>query len=137
METFDRPSGADRTASASADKLTRFANVLGATFVGLIATGLLMWLNYRVMGGGGSGIVYLGAYLVAAALGYQAVKRLTDAAPASRFVLILLGLGAIGAISTMWQQIGFEDPFVGPAIFAVFVALAYWFTAPKTQESDS
>jgi hypothetical protein len=108
--------------------LTRFANVLGATFIGMAVTGLLLWLVAGGMQMGGGGIFYLVIFLVATGGGYVLVKQATESFPSLRIAIIVAGLGAIVLVSANWRQFGFEDPWVAPAIFAIFVMMAYFFT---------
>jgi hypothetical protein len=119
------------------DKLTRFANVIGAVFLGLLATGILLFVFAAGLQMAGGGIWYAAMFILAAGLGYRGTKQLTDEFPALRLPIVLAGLGAIALACLNWRSLGFEEPLVAPAIFAVFLMLGYFFTggAPAVPKS--
>jgi O-antigen/teichoic acid export membrane protein len=115
--------------------LVRFINVLGATVVGALVTGGVMWVLAREMGFGGGGIFYLFVFLVATVSSYRLVQKLTATHPIVRALAGVLGGAAILVFVANWRELGAEDPFVVVIIVAIFLGIAYWFTGTKHEKT--
>ena len=123
---------------AATQPLTRIANILGACLIGMAVTALLLWMFAAGMQMGGGGVFYLVAFLVATVMGYAIVKQATEVLPWLRIAIILAALAGFSLVSLNWRRLGFEDPFVAPAVIGIFVMLAYFFTpGAKAPEAEA
>jgi len=113
------------------EALTRFINVLGATVVGVLVMGVLMFFIAKGLGLRGGGILYTVIFLAAAAASYPSVRRLTAAHPFMKILTGLLGLAVIIVFVASWRALGAEDPGVPLIIVAVFLGLGFWATRFK------
>jgi len=111
--------------------LTRFINVLGATVVGVLVMGVLMFSIAKGLGLGGGGILYTVIFLAATVVSYPLVSKLTAAHPFMKSSAGLLGVAVIIVFVANWSALGAKGPAVPLIIVALFLELGFWATGSK------